>query len=82
MLVDLHLGDLAEVADHPEGHVRERDLHELALAGAAAVALGREQAVVAICPVIASQAGSRWLNGTDRLRGPVAQGKPVDGLTV
>ena len=36
----------------------------------------------AIIPVIASQAGSRWLNGTLRLRGPVAHGKPVAGLTV
>ena len=33
-------------------------------------------------PVMASQAGSRWLNGTPRLVGPVAQGKPVAGLTV
>ena len=38
--------------------------------------------VVASAPVIASQAGSRWLNGTARLRGPVAQAKPVAGLTV
>jgi hypothetical protein len=33
-------------------------------------------------PVMASQAGSRWLNGTPRFVGPVAQGKPVAGFTV
>ena len=37
---------------------------------------------MAIIPVIASQAGSRWLKGTLRLRGPVAHGNPVAGLTV
>ena len=38
--------------------------------------------VAASVPVMASHAGSRWLNGTPRLVGPVAQGKPVAGFTV
>ena len=38
--------------------------------------------VAASVPVIASQAGRRWLNGTFRFIGPVAQGKPVAGFTV
>ena len=38
--------------------------------------------VVASAPVIASHAGSRWLNGTARFRGPVAHAKPVAGFTV
>src|SRR6185503_4235978 len=36
------LGDAAEVADHREGDVGERELDQLALAAAAAVALGGE----------------------------------------
>src|SRR5581483_3732727 len=43
-LVDLHLGDLAEVADHGEGHVRQRQAHELAGPGQAAVPLGGQHA--------------------------------------
>ena len=44
LVVDLDLGDLAEVADHRERDVGERDADELALAGAPAVALGGEHA--------------------------------------
>src|SRR5450759_3144491 len=37
-------------------------------------------AVDASVPVIASQAGSRWLTGYDVLCGPVAAGMPVAGV--
>ena len=56
---------------------------ELALAGARAVALGGQQSAVAASPpMVASHAGSTEFSGSARLRGPVAHGKPVAGLTV
>jgi hypothetical protein len=43
-VVDHHLGDLAEVAEHRQGDILERDLHQLAAAGAPPVALGGQKA--------------------------------------
>ena len=42
--IDLDLGDLAEIADHGEGDVRQRHAHQLPLAIEPPMALGGEQA--------------------------------------
>ena len=79
---ELRLREEAEVGDHRERDVGERELDELALAGGAAVPFGGEEPIAALRPVAMSHAGSAWFTGSSEPTGPVAVAIPDAALTV
>ena len=79
---DLGLCEEAEVGDHGERDVGERQLHELALAGGATVAFGGEDADHRVEAGRDVPGGSALFTGNNEPTGPVAVAIPDAALTV
>ena len=81
--VSCGLAEEAEVRDHRERDVGERDLDELPSPVGAALPFRGEQRRSPRCrPVAMSHAGSAWFTGNDEPTGPVAGAMPDAAFTV
>ena len=79
---ELRLGEEAEVGDHRERDVGERQRDQLSLTGRRRWRSAARRPIAALRPVAMSHAGSAWLTGNSEPTGPVARAMPDDALTV